>query len=185
MASDADRIAAELFKLEASGAIVETVEESLNEVDDARVLLAVADKCVPSIRLSEALYRRGLMLGAPDETLRGFLALSMIFAGDLQGAAELVVGSARDSNDEVLLSAWANLDLEPGEVTRRLVEAVRRCPESLRLRRQLATYALRIRRMDLARSTHLWLLAHEVTYAERERVAQVIREFGWSGPDKT
>jgi hypothetical protein len=179
MMKAAAEIAAQLEALAARDASPQEYSESLRVVNAPGLLLAVAEYCMPNTSISEALYRRGLELGASEETLRGYLALANIFEGRLEKASELVLTRAGESRDDVVLSAWANLDTEPGEVTRRLVEAIGRCPESLRLRRQLADYSLRIRRMDLAQVSHRWLLINETSGSERERVAAVIREQDW------
>ncbi len=180
MSDQASAIARRLETIEARDGAEDEFDSELLAVLEPGTLLQVAERCVHNVVIAGALYRRGMAVGAPEESLRGYLALASIFEGDVSAARELVAPFAGASHNDVLLSAWANLDEEPGEVVRRLVEGLRRCPQSLRLQRQLADYALRVSRLDLAKRAHIWLLEHEPSSVERDRIQLVIREYGWS-----
>lgn len=182
MINEALSLAERLESLDARDAPNGEFDAELSHVSEPELLLRVAELCLHSTAIAAALYRRGMALGAPEETLRGFLALACIFEGDPESASQLLGGFVATSSDEVLLSAWANLDDEPGEVTRRLVEGLSRCPNSLRLYRQLADHSLRVKRLDLAKRAHQWLFENEPSDGQRERVRQVMLDFGWLSP---
>lgn len=179
MNSEIQDIVERLESLRGADATTHACAVILRRVADPTTLLQVVEETFSTPQVADAAYHRGLELGVAEETLRGYLALAAIFEGNIERATQLVLPSVHDTRDDVLLSAWANLDYEPGEVTRRLVEALKRSPDSMRLHRQLADYSLRIKRLDLARKTHRWLLEHETSEAERERVAALIQEYHW------
>src|SRR2546423_151642 len=117
MTDAVSEIAETLERLDQRGAPRSEYRVLLHRVQSAQQLIDVAAKSYPSSTVASAIDERGRELGADREVLDGYRALAHIFEGDLGKAAELVRPSFQESHNEILLSAWANLDEEPGEVT--------------------------------------------------------------------
>lgn len=172
-------IADRLEHLEAAQASPAALSRVLQEVEDPETLWQLADRLAAYPGLMEALYGRAKEIGGSEETARGYLALAYLFDGQQEIPAALVRDYEAKSKDPVLLHAWAELAQDRTEVLARLKESLKRCPESLRLWRQMATEALRQNARSEAREAHRWLAAHERTEPERDRIQAILRENGW------
>ena len=175
----APEIADRLERLEARGEPTAKLVEVLRAVRDEDGLWRVADNVVAYPAIMGAVYQRASELRASEDTALGYLALSHIFAGDVDAAARILGQLPRSSRDPIVLSAWAALADDAGERVRRLEEGVSRRPDSLRLWRELATETLRSGQLERSREAHLWLLGHEQDPQQRERVAKIVEDNRW------
>ena len=177
---DVARLVDRLERLEASGESSARLVEELRTVDDAQNLWRVAESVVGYPAIMGAIYQRASEIGALEDTALGYLALSHAFDGDDARASTILGCLPESSKDPIVLSAWAALADNSEERIRRLNQGIQRCPDALRLWRDLASETLRIGLMKRSREAHLWLLAHEENPQQRDRVAKLIENYGWT-----
>jgi hypothetical protein len=173
-------IVEELEELEAQDASSIELDRALVTVTDPGMLWEVAE-CAPlSVAIIGAIYRRAEQIGASWDTARGYLALAHLFEGDSESAVKLVGPELPRAKDPVLLDAWTALAATPEARVERLKQALTLAPDSLRRWRAMATEALRAQEFRDARRAHEWLAANEKNPRERERVQDILREYGWT-----
>ena len=166
-------LASRLETLEAADANAAEILEVLRQVENAEQLWMVADGVAPYLPIMRMVYRRALELGASEERARAHLASAHAFSGDSETAMALVVRADESATDDVLLEVWAVLGPEPSSVRARLLKALQRCPDSLRLRRRLLSEALTSKDERCASELIADLLRDETDPDERQRLHRI------------
>lgn len=170
-------LASRLETLEANGASSAEILGVLRQVEKADQLWSLADGVAPYLPIMRMVYRRAIELGASEERARAHLASAHAFSGDSETAMALVGRADESATDDVLLDMWAVLGSEASSVSARLLKALERCPESLRLRRRLLSEALGSKDERLASELIAELLRDETDPDERQRLHQIKSEY--------
>jgi hypothetical protein len=172
-------LASRLEMLEAADASSAEILPVLRQIDTPEQLWHLADGVAPYLPIMRMIYRRALELGSSDERARAYLASAHAFSGDPETAMAIVARADESATDDVLLEVWAVLAQEPSALRTRLEKALKRCPDSIRLRRRLLAEAMRTMDESCAKDVLADLIRDETDRDERQRLLQIKQVNGW------